>query len=128
MASETTKFQVNFKTPAGSLINVYADTVLDGIAQMQEMQAAIPVIKDIEAAFAGGTPAPAAQYSPQPQAAPVAATPPVATSSPSGDGARSCKHGAMVMRQGVGKNGPWTGWFCPTPKGTPDQCSPQFIR
>jgi hypothetical protein len=41
---------------------------------------------------------------------------------------RSCIHGAMTGRSGNGAKGPWKGYFCPTPKGTPDQCSPQFIQ
>ena len=29
----------------------------------------------------------------------------------------------MTYREGVGKNGrPWKAYFCPTPKGTADQC------
>lgn len=39
-----------------------------------------------------------------------------------------CKHGQMVYREakpGSGKN--WRAYFCPTPKDTPDQCSPQFL-
>lgn len=39
----------------------------------------------------------------------------------------SCIHGPRTRREGVGKNGrPYVGWFCSTPKGTPDQCSPSF--
>lgn len=41
---------------------------------------------------------------------------------------RSCVHGAMTPRSGSGAKGPWKGYFCPTPKGTPDQCSAQFIQ
>lgn len=37
-----------------------------------------------------------------------------------------CKHGAMVKRSGEKNGRAWTGFFCPTPKGTPDQCRPQF--
>jgi hypothetical protein len=41
-----------------------------------------------------------------------------------------CKHGQMVSKSGVSaKNGKaWSGYFCPAPKGTPDQCDPQFNR
>ena len=51
-------------------------------------------------------------------AAPVAAAP--------AGSARMCIHGERVHRTGQGAKGPWQGWFCPTPKGTPDQCPPQW--
>ena len=35
-----------------------------------------------------------------------------------------CQHGERVHRTGNGAKGPWGAWFCPTPKGTPDQCAP----
>ena len=40
----------------------------------------------------------------------------------------SCSHGEMKLRNGVKDGRPWSGYFCPTPKGTPDQCGPQFIK
>jgi hypothetical protein len=39
-----------------------------------------------------------------------------------------CDHGPMTARTGVGAKGPWRGWFCPTPKGTPGQCKAQFVN
>jgi hypothetical protein len=39
-----------------------------------------------------------------------------------------CQHGAMVPRSGTKNGRNWSGWFCPTPQGTPDQCSPQFNK
>ena len=41
---------------------------------------------------------------------------------------RSCKHGPMTKRQGASAKGPWKGYMCPTPKGTPDQCEPVFLK
>ena len=38
----------------------------------------------------------------------------------------TCQHGPMVHRSGNKNGRDWSGWFCPTPKGTPNQCSPQF--
>lgn len=35
-----------------------------------------------------------------------------------------CAHGPMVARSGKGAKGPWSGHFCPQPKGAPDQCQP----
>ena len=36
----------------------------------------------------------------------------------------------MIYREGVSqKTGKqWKGYFCPTPKGAPDQCAPQFLK
>lgn len=41
---------------------------------------------------------------------------------------RSCKHGEMTKRTGSGPKGPWKAYMCPSPKGTPDQCEPTWIR
>jgi hypothetical protein len=38
----------------------------------------------------------------------------------------ACQHGPMVQRSGEKNGRSWSGWFCPTPKGTPGQCQPQF--
>ena len=41
----------------------------------------------------------------------------------------TCKHGPMQYKSGVnGAGKPWQGWMCPTPKGAPDQCGPQWLR
>ena len=45
-----------------------------------------------------------------------------------GPEAKKCHHGVMTKRQGSGAKGPWKGYMCPSPKGTPDQCEPVFIR
>lgn len=69
-------------------------------------------------------PAPAPQAAPQPApaaggwGAPPAATPAIPT----------CQHGQKVSRSGVSSRGPWTGWFCPAPKGDPSQCKPEFAK
>jgi hypothetical protein len=47
------------------------------------------------------------------------------STSPTG---RACKHGAMTKREGTGAKGPWKAYMCPTPKGTPDQCDPVWLR
>jgi hypothetical protein len=46
---------------------------------------------------------------------------------PAGVGSRTCIHGTMVGRKGNGAKGEWKGFFCPTPKGTADQCQPQWL-
>ena len=42
-------------------------------------------------------------------------------------GVPTCSHGPRVHRTGVGKNGPWTAWFCNTDKDDPSKCKPVFV-
>lgn len=46
---------------------------------------------------------------------------------PTQQGVPTCSHGTRVHRTGVGKNGPWTAWFCPTDKDDPNKCKPVFV-
>ena len=62
-------------------------------------------------------------------ATPVAAAPVPQTFTPStAPVGRNCKHGPMTKRSGSSAKGPWKGYMCPTPKGTPDQCDPVFLK
>lgn len=74
------------------------------------------------AAFTPQTQAAVQQYQQSaaaPQAAPAAATPP----------APVCQHGQMVYRESKpGTAKAWKAWFCSSPKGTPNQCDPQWIK
>jgi hypothetical protein len=40
----------------------------------------------------------------------------------------NCAHGPMTARSGTSAKGPWKAWMCPTAKGTPGQCSPNFLN
>lgn len=42
--------------------------------------------------------------------------------------APTCPHGTRQFRQGVGAKGPWSAYFCPTPKNTPGQCQPEWVK
>src|SRR5690606_19335557 len=71
------------------------------------------------------TPAPAAApAAPQAEAYAAPAPPaPAATGAP----APQCVHGTMVHRASKpGAAKAWSGWFCPTPKGTVGQCDPKW--
>ncbi len=40
-----------------------------------------------------------------------------------------CKHGPKAFKQGVNSSGKaWKAWMCPAPKGTPDQCAPEWMK
>ena len=127
MATEGTKLQVNFKTPDGSLINVYASDAADLEKQLTTIQDTASLIASVSASLgttsavatvttiAGGT---------------VISQPSQQVAQSASYGNNSCKHGARTQRNGVNaKTGkPWVGYFCPTPKGTPDQCDPVFTN
>ena len=97
--------------------------VLSGTVEITEQQA----VANVTAAFNG-------TVIPTPPAIPVAVAPvapPVAPPSAGfavGGSVPVCGHGQMIGRKGAGAKGEWRGFFCPTPKGTPDQCSPQFVN
>lgn len=117
------KTQLNFKTSQGSLINVYLYSYSeDDIRQALNAIANVtPEINAVETLYnAQGTLKEALGATPveQPRTQSAPAT-----------GAKTCKHGEMQFRTskpGAAKN--WKGYFCPSPKGTADQCEPQFIR
>ena len=124
-ANPDTKLQVNLKTPGGALINVYATDETELLALMRVIYSNAQAITQTEQLLSGAsvvqnTFAPAA-----PAAAPAAqSAAPVQTEKP----APSCKHGPMTLRHSKpGAARKWSAYMCPTPKGTPDQCEPQWI-
>jgi len=42
-------------------------------------------------------------------------------------GGKTCIHGAMSFKSGTKNGKPWSGFFCPTPKGTQGQCDPVWV-
>jgi len=146
-AAPDTVVQANFKTPKGTLINVYGKDEAAFDYALAIIQDRIAVIAEIEQQLSGSSavadtfalapvqPAAAAGVAPvaeapiaastwgAPAAAPVAA-PPAAFAAAA---AKNCAHGPMTARSGVSARGPWKAYMCPTPKGTPDQCKAQFI-
>ena len=124
MATEGTKFQINYKLNDGTLINLYAATVQELETGLTDLSMVATLIKSTGAEL-GGVPAQAA-----PTVAAVAqafnATP-VAAPAPQGGG-NTCRHGAMTLRSGVGQKGPWSGYMCAAPKGAPDKCDTIWVR
>jgi hypothetical protein len=106
-----------------ALRTVQADTHDEFVDQLEMAKADLQACYDLlTLAKAVGnvaqTPAPAT----------TATAAPSAPASFSAAAAKQCMHGEMVARTGSGAKGPWKGWFCPSPKGTPDQCSPDFVN
>ena len=124
MATEGTKYQINYKLNDGTLINLYAATVQELETGLTDLSMVATLIKSTGAEL-GGVPTQAA-----PTVAAVAqafnATP-VAAPAPQGGG-NTCRHGAMTLRSGVGQKGPWSGYMCAAPKGAPDKCDTIWVR
>ena len=122
MATEGTKFQVNFKLADGTLINIYAADATEFETSLATIQDSAALINSVSASLtsAGAVRALAAGLGATPVAAP-------AQSSVIEEG--HCKHGKLVYRTSKpGAPKEWKGWFCPSPQGTPDQCAPKFLR
>ena len=139
MATEGTKFQVNFKLADGTLINIYAADATEFETSLATIQDSAALINSVSASLtsAGAVRALAAGLG----AAPVAAAPVYAPAAPTYAPAQPvytpaveipdgyCKHGQLVWRESKpGAPKAWKGWFCPSAKGTPDQCEPKFVR
>ena len=129
MATEGTKFQINYKLNDGTLINLYAATVQELETGLTDLSMVSTLIKSTGAEL-GGVPAQAA-----PTVAAVAqqfnATPVVAAKEPNYNtqpASNTCRHGAMTLRSGVGQKGPWSGYMCSAPKGAPDKCDTIWVR
>lgn len=120
VATSEGKVVVTLKGGAGydaPWIVIHADDIADANSQLNdaELAALINQTKKV-ATFFGGKPAAQAQQAAPAQAAAPAGNAPV------------CNHGTMIQRSGTKNGRTWTGYFCPTPKGTPDQCSPKFNK
>jgi hypothetical protein len=123
MATEGTKFQVNYKLSDGTLINLYAATVTEletGLADLA-MNALNIKATGVELGASTAAPAPTvASVAAQFNATPVAA--------PASDGSNTCRHGVMAFREGTSSKGPWKGYMCAAPKGATDKCDTIWVR
>jgi hypothetical protein len=116
------KFQLNVKNSAGTLLNFYfyevdeeeIKKVLEVIANITPEVQAIETLYNAQGVLRQALGATAVEQS--------------AVKSAPTSGGKACKHGEMTFRTGQSAKGPWKGHFCPSPKGTPDQCEPQFVR
>jgi hypothetical protein len=125
MATEGTKFQVNYKLPDGTLINLYAASVTELEAGLADLAMNALNIKATGVELGASTAAPA------PTVASVAAqfnATPVAVDI-SGISSQTCRHGAMTYREGTNAQGKsWKGHMCAAPKGATDKCETIWVR
>lgn len=127
MATEGTKFQINYKLNDGTLINLYAGTVTELETGLADLAMNAMNIRATGLELSGGQAAPAPTVAAVAQAfnaTPVQAAPAPAQSG----GGNSCRHGVMTLRSGVGQKGPWSGYMCAAPKGAPDKCDTIWVR
>jgi hypothetical protein len=127
MATEGTKFQINYKLNDGTLINLYAGSVTELESGLADLAMNAMNIRATGLELSGG----AAPVAAAPTVASVAqafnATPVAQAPAPAGGG-NVCKHGQMSLRSGVGQKGPWSGYMCAAPKGAPDKCDTIWVR
>lgn len=121
-ASESTKFQINYKLGDGTLINLYA-------TNQTELEASLTSIADLATLVSStGTALGATAQSSGGGAIAYAKKALGGTTMASDAVAPDCKHGSMAFRSGVGQKGPWKGWMCAAPKGAADKCETVWIR
>ena len=119
-APESTKFQVNFKSPDGTLINLYAASKEELEALLTAAQDFSALIGSVSQSFGGAASSAPVQSNQFRPAQPSKAAAPTE--------GNVCKHGAMSFREGTGAKGPWKGWMCAAPKGATDKCPTIWVR
>jgi len=133
-APQEGKVTVTLKGGAGfnaPWVVIHGSTVNDALGQLSDTELPALLEKAQKASKYFGdkaetpTPTPAAQGASQTQSGQ-----PAASAAGTGGAVKFCKHGQMTPKSGVSKKTgkAWSGFFCPTPQGTADQCDPQFDR
>jgi len=122
MATEGTKFQINYKLADGTLINLYAASATELEAGLADLAMNAANIRATASELSGGASAPTVASVAQA----FNATPVVNNAAP-GAG-HTCRHGVMSLRSGVGQKGPWSGYMCAAPKGATDKCDTIWVR
>jgi hypothetical protein len=125
MSEQDWSVQVSLKTKSGTLINLRGNTEEEMSTQLDMIANQLASIGGVEQLIGAmeniyNTPASGAKSASIPEA--------VTGPSNSPSCVHEATHGPMVRREGVGARGPWGAWFCPTPKGTLDQCAPVFDK
>jgi hypothetical protein len=118
-APESTKFQVNYKLPDGTLVNLYASDVRELETGLTDLAMVAALITSTGDTFRSTG-----------SAAPVSGNqPPVAAPTPAPTGGNTCRHGAMVYREGVNAQGKaWKGYMCSASRGATDKCPTIWVR
>jgi len=129
MATEGTKFQVNYKLSDGTLINLYAASVTELEAGLADLAMNALNIKATGVELGASTAAPAptvASVAAQFNATPISQADD-RVNQPASAG-NVCRHGVMAFREGTSSKGPWKGYMCAAPKGATDKCDTIWVR
>ena len=128
-------YVVNVKTKAGTIVTVRGDTaqeladnitalanlsVNDHISGLEELFFGPSAVSVVTQAL-GAT---VIEETPKPSFAPV---PPPSAPTQTIAGTRTCQHGTLTPRKGVGAKGEWKAYFCPS-TNKQDQCQPQWLN
>jgi hypothetical protein len=128
MATEGTKFQINYKLNDGTLINLYAASVAELEAGLSDLAMNAMNIRATGLELSGGVAAPTvASVAAQFNAAPISQSD-TRVNPPASEGSQSCRHGEMALRTGTSARGPWKGYMCAAPKGATDKCETIWVR
>jgi hypothetical protein len=128
MATEGTKFQINYKLNDGTLINLYATDVKDLETGLTDLSMVSALIKSTGSELHGVAAPTVASVAEAFSATPVVSTPAPAQPAVVEGQAPTCKHGNMAYRTGTSARGPWRAWMCAAPKGAVDKCDAIFLR
>lgn len=128
MSNEDWKLQVSYKTPAGDMINIRANTADELSVLLEGIGDYSPQIASVQRLVVGAyNIAPLPTTASTPSTTPFTSSAPtqVATPAPTNSTNPTCVHGVRIFRSGVSKkNGqPYAFWACPQPQGA-DQCKP----
>ena len=117
-APDTTALQVNYKLSDGTLVNVYA-------TDQAHLEALLTSVSDL-ATLITATSAQLGNSTPTNNMANVKVQ--LGAQEISAD--KKCRHGDMNLKTGTSAKGPWKGWMCGAPKGTPkeQQCDPIWVK
>lgn len=126
MATEGTKFQINYKLNDGTLINLYAGSVTELESGLADLAMNAMNIRATGLELSGGA-APVAAPTVAAVAQAFNATPVAVAPAPAAGG-NTCRHGVMALREGTSARGPWKGYMCAAPKGATDKCDTIWVR
>lgn len=134
MATEGTKFQINYKLNDGTLINLYAadvkelETGLTDLAMVSRLilSTAVELHGTMAVAPAPTVAAVAQAFNATPVQAAAMGLVNNAAAAPAGG--NTCRHGVMALREGTSARGPWKGYMCAAPKGATDKCDTIWVR
>jgi len=123
-------FQVSSKLPDGRIYVVAGENFAEfksNLAEVLGPEGAETVVNTMAASIEGISVDTKAVANLSALGATPAAPPQTSTPSTAPTG-KTCKHGEMTKKTGASAKGPWKAFMCPSPKGTPDQCDPVWIR